>query len=348
MLLTIGQGQGQPPGPPTFGLTDIYVVDAQGKGRRLEGVSGLRNVAWAPNGKALIGFEGQRFGQPFNLYLIPVVDGEATVVRNVLSFTNEGFIPSSAAGHRVAFIAHGVGGDAYLSVYDTDTRRVRLVGPAPAADMQSLHWAAGQEQVLVRTASGNQNTDQIIDVNTGASLPGSYQDLYPPQGRDTLSPGGRYVANLAEPQAAATHNCPGVFRLTVTEKQSGAAKTLLECSTGTSGYVTWLNETQLIAGIAACWACESIPSRIWLVDVDRGTAQSLTEGLEDWAFAVPSPDKGRLVVGGKRLRVYGVDGSLMRDLGPAPAGFVYESATWAPDGSAFAFILRPASWPVGP
>jgi Tol biopolymer transport system component len=112
--------------------------------------------------------------------------------------------------------------------------------------------------------------------------------------------------------------------------------------------VNWLSDSKLVAWIASCWNCDAADARIWLLDVERGTAQSLTDGLERWTFSRPSPDSKRILVGGKRLRLFSADGDLVRDYGAPPEGYIFAGAVWSTDGSAFSYILRPESYPIGP
>jgi hypothetical protein len=333
-----------PPLPP-FQTDAIYIVETSGQTKRLDGLGDLQSIAWFPNGRALYAMGNGSVDMERDLYFIPLQDGAATHIAGVLGLAVEGAssFPLDLKASRALFLvpdARGVEAD--VGVFDTNTGRTRFVGRVPSA--YALTWPAGASKVLVGGV--------IVDPDTGASQPGSYTDIVtpPPTNRDVASPGGRYAATLADPEIpAATGRCAGVpYKLTVKEQQTGATKTLLECSSGSSGYLFWISPTKLITGIAPCWACEASQHTIWLVDVERETAAALTDGFEDGAFASGTPDGTRLLIGGSRLRVVSAEGVLERDFGPAPAGYVYDSAAWSPDGASFAFILRPAGWPIGP
>ncbi len=82
---------------------------------------------------------------------------------------------------------------------------------------------------------------------------------------------------------------------------------------------------------------------IALLDLATGARTPLTAGRETHADAALSPDGSRILVGGARLRVYGADGALQREIVP-PEGFDVPRVAWAPVGTGFAYVLGPAGF----
>ena len=67
----------------------------------------------------------------------------------------------------------------------------------------------------------------------------------------------------------------------------------------------------------SCYGCETVTYSINSIDVESGDVTALTDGQEPHAAVYVSPDRTRMLVAGKTLRLYTEDGQLLRAL-PAP------------------------------
>jgi len=210
--------------------------------------------------------------------------------------------PPQVAGTRAVILLPDPKGSAngasIMVIYDSKTHYLRVLGPGPglpgpnAAGFPTqvpILWPAGSDSFAI----GIGFDAVIVDAKTGAMRPGQPQELLPPYVPPVrTSPSGRYLAWFDEPQPGAmTEDCRGKpLRLNLKDNQTGLTKPLLECPTGMSGLVNWISDTKLISTVFNCTGCEPGSSSLVLIDVTTGTATSLTDGLEDHATALASPD----------------------------------------------------------
>jgi hypothetical protein len=351
-VLTVGIGYG-----PFRRIETVYMLDKQGKAKRLEGIKDLRSLGWLPSGGALTAFIAPPAGQPFRptneAYIIPASDGQAIYVGET-PIGAEGLNSAAPAkGSRLLILVPDPNGaapsDSLMVLYDTRKHDLRILGKGPSVLRPNpagfpaqipITWPDGSNEFAI----GIGIDAVIVNATTGAMRPGQPQELLqssPPS--EARSPNGRFSAGVeAAPNFAFSDDCRGrPYRLTVTDTQTGSTRPLLECHGGFGGQVKWIDETRLILTVYNCYACEPSSAALTLVDVVSGNAKTLTAGLEPNATATPSPDHSRLLVTGNSLRVYDSTGSLQRDLGPAPEGLKHTSLAWAPDSRSFAYILGP-------
>jgi hypothetical protein len=310
-----------------------------------------------PSGGALQAFAAPPAGQPFRptneSYIIPTSDGQA-IFFGELPYRAEGFYGSTPAkGTRMVILvpdaANTTPGASLMVIYDTKKHDLRVLGKGPAVllpnpagfpSLISITWPDGSNEFAI----GEGADAVIVNATTGAMRSGQPQELLQsaPQ-PDARSPSGRYsaAALAARPQLGA-EECRGKpADLTLTDNQTGEKKTLLECPGGTGGPVTWVDDNTLVVTAYNCTACEPSSASLTLLDIRSGKAVPLTNGLEIGATVTPSPDHSHLLVTGNSLRVYDSNGTLLRDLGPAPDGLKHTSLAWAPDSRSLAYILGP-------
>jgi hypothetical protein len=354
-VLSVGTGNG-----PFRRIEAVYLIDKQGKARRLEGLNDLRQVNWLPSGGALQAFAAPPANTPFRptneTYIIPTSDGQAIYIGEAPARA-EGFNATGASkGSRMLILVPDrnstTPGASLMLLYDTRKFDLRVLGPGPAVLLPNpagfptqvpITWPDASDEIAIGTGGGPDGV--IVNVKTGASRPGSSQELLQLLGpAENLSPNKRLVATTDPPATAlaGSVDCRGKpSRLKVTDKQTGTPKTLLECPSGLPGQVKWIDDSHLLVTIYNCYACEPGSAAVTLVNVDSGRAVQLTNGLEPNTDAMPSPDGRRVVVTGERLRVYDADGALVSDLGPLSIELRPTSLAWSSDNKSLAYILGP-------
>jgi hypothetical protein len=351
-VLTVGSGDA-----PFRQTESVYILNADGTAKRLEGLSGLGNVGLLPAGNGLMAGKGWT-GRPSNAsYFVPTTDGQA-IFFGEMPVVVEGASPDQKSPRPRALMvapdpAQPNSGARLLVLYDYHARQLRVLGPGPTIPILNpagfptqipMSWPAGSNEVAIGTDSTSSNA-AIVDVRTGATRPGQVNDLTPPPTPGQTSPNGHYTAQFAVQPVGPSGDCLGQpLRLEVKDNQTGETRTLLECSTGSTASATWLDNNRLVATAGNCRGCDYTKSSQILVDVVTGKATLLTDGVEPSTRILASPDKSRLLVAGKSLRVYGADGKLERDVGPIPEGATVISMVWSPDGGSFAYVVGPAGF----
>ncbi len=324
------------PGPGILTITsDVYISDAAGTARHLEGISRFSSVNWLAGGRYLVGLTSGGPGAQ-SVAFIPTTDGQAIVIDGIIGAAVERTgVNGEDNGYRVAFTR----GDS-LKLFDARSGTIKDLGKPPIVTY-AMAWEQGTDSVLFGNVA--------LDVVTGAVTqedPESRGKAEEERFLSAVSPDGRRTARFESPGMTGDRSlCLGLpYRFLIIDNVTGARDPLIECESGTAGQARWVGNDRLVLSIFGCWACDGGSTRILLVDVKTREVRSLTQGLEAQAFAVPSPDASRVLVAGSRLRLYSAEGVLLHDYGPPPAGFEFRDIRWSPDGSAFAFLLGPRGW----
>ncbi len=360
------QGIADPSRPP-FLLREAYVVDVDGRSRRLEGLraigeaEGLPDLGgfeWLPGGDMLLGSSGYERGVHEDRYFIPLESGAAVFLRESLGMTwrAEGRDRVEPRDPRVVFAYYDAAGPQgpgnYLGLYNTQTGEAWQLGTAPPASRLNSSlppsiaflWPPESERFM----AGMEPSSILIDPGNGARELGTISGLVPPYAPpEVSSPSGRYTAyfETREPGTPRDPSCAGLpYRLNLRDERNSETRVLLQCDTDVAGTLTWLSDKHLIAGIYNCSQCGPTESRVLLIDIDSGRWSSLTEGLEPRASAEPAPDGLKVAVLGDTLRVYDNLGRLIRDYGPAPAGMAYGGAIWSPDSETIVYYVAAESF----
>jgi hypothetical protein len=370
VLATVSAVTGPPrPPEPLVALTGVYILDAEGEGRRLDGVSGLYAASWFANGKTLLGYGGMAAAAGRDIYFIPAVDGEAIFIDSVLGFATEA--KPEGKGNRAAFALPGTDDQTVrLGVYDADAGRVRIVAERPRANFRFerspfgeallIVWPAGSNEIQVGYPGGDTPDSflELIDVDTGAVRRMTFQELHPPVTPEppdcppdaSPSPGGRYVASADRRAPANLAPCGAAYRLRVTDSATGATRTVLEVAEEACIDWGWWSETLLRATVTG--TCDAyhgpVPREIFLIDTETGVSRSLTGGYEADLYLEQAPGGGWLLKAAMRLQLFSAEGNLMRDFGSPPPGYAYQQYVWSPDGFSLAILLGPANWYFGP
>jgi DNA-binding CsgD family transcriptional regulator/dipeptidyl aminopeptidase/acylaminoacyl peptidase len=123
------------------------------------------------------------------------------------------------------------------------------------------------------------------------------------------------------------------------EIRTGEERLLFGCDDGLYTSLTWLDDGRLIFSGAECVSCHAHRFRVEIVSTG-GRIEHLTRALEVGADYFVAPDGERLLVTGEKLRVYGRDGTLEREIA-APPGMTILHAAWSADGQNIAYIVGP-------
>jgi hypothetical protein len=358
--LLYDQGISDPSRPP-FLLQEAYLVDADGRSRRLEGLPDVSGVGWLPTGKTISGSGGPVFGAHGDRYLIPPEDGEAVVLRESLglAFRRGGGNPPRTDDPRAVFAFYDAAGPQgpgnYLGVYNTATDEAWLLGAAPGAVSLSssrppaiaLDWPEGSERVV----AGFEPDSVLIDPGTGARQAGTRNDLLPDVPLEVRSPDGRHVAYFEDREQVENPDpaCDGLpYRLNARDERTGRTKTLLECDTDTGGRLAWLSNTKLIVRAYDCSSCGHPRATLLVVDIESGKTVRLTDEPRAGLNAYGSPDGKKVAATDDAgLRVFDSGGRLVRDYGAPPDGWEYSKIVWSPDSGSFAYVLVPEEFVIG-
>ena len=357
------------PSRPPFLLREVYLVDADGHSRRLEGLPAVGadeglpdavSVEFVPGRDVLLGRSGYVGGAHEDRYIIPLESGEAVVLRQSLGLAMRDAEPNSPGpgDPRAVFAYYDANGPQgpgnYLGVYNAETDEAWLIGPAPPAALLdsskppsiAFFWPSGSERVI----AGLEPNSELIDPGTGARQPGGFVDLSPPyKPPEVASPSGRYTAYFDRREPTTRDPaCEGLpYRLNLRDERTGQTRILLQCDTDVAGSLVWLSNAKLVARIYNCSQCGPTEFHLILIDIDSGKWTSLTDGFEPRANAVPSPDGKKVAILGDSLRVFDDSGRLLHDYGPPPDGIVYTNVAWSPDSRSFAYVLVPEDFVLG-
>jgi len=309
----------------------VYLKEPLGKSWRLEGLPGdsIRGDAWSPDGAySVISVRHEHeLGLPARSFYVVQPSGDHALFVGVQDY---GITPRwSPDGGRLAFAS---GHDLVVLDIASGHRQTVPIGLYIAA---APRW--NETGALIAFENG------VIDAVSGRVL------IQPGETHVTdsaISPDGRWFAFSLEPRPPVGASCvlPPLANVTLLRDLDGPAhqaRPLLSCEDGFYTYVNWVASDRLMVRGPSCWGCESYTSRLALVSVPEGGVQPLTEGLEPAASYAVSPEDGRLLVGGSKLRVYAANGSPLRVI-EAPRGFAVTAVAWSPDGSRFAYVVGPA------
>ena len=337
MMVTFTRPRSGPGQGPT--IESMHLLDAQGNSRRLEGLPDVPTLSPLPGGGALVGGPGMNG----RVYLVPTQDVDALVVSGVMGIAVEQVFNRAAGpqqrvtGNRV-FLSLMAAPTGMYALYDATTHSLREVGRGPWPGRGAIGTWTQSDKVIAGT--------EVIDVNTGRREPMPTPVPQPQQVPvQSASPDGRYVLHLVPPAqtAPSSPECEGLPSKVEVE-ESGARRGIYECAGGNPASVTWVDNTHAVVRSTICrGGCDDGRGGLLLIDAADGRAVPLTQGWVEGPYARPSPDKGRLLVGGDRLSVYAVSGELQRRV-DAPPRYQVSSAAWSPDGTSFAYLLAPRGW----
>jgi hypothetical protein len=244
---------------------------------------------------------------------------------------------SPAAPYLAAFTSEGA-----LWVFDPRTGSRRLTADNVFRRSDQLTW---------HDASHVWIGDKLVDAISGAIT--SY-DFGQSSIGSNPSPDGRYAVTFAFPSGGfptggsnATLQCDASKqerpqnKLALYDRTTGAATPLKDCDGRAFTRFQWLGDSRHVVMTGASTAC--CHGGNWLIvlkDLVTGAEVPLTRGYEAGAQAVVSPDGDKVIVGGDKLRVYDIAGTLLQEKDP-PTGLGITSAAWAPDSQRFTFIAGP-------
>jgi Tol biopolymer transport system component len=134
------------------------------------------------------------------------------------------------------------------------------------------------------------------------------------------------------------------FGLVLRDRRSGSERALTTPDRGYDVGGRWGPDSRhFVATRSSCWACDGGTRMLVLVDVLTGKQTALTDGFEVNTGAIFSPDGQRILVTGKRLRVYSVDGALLWWVQP-PDGQDVRDAVWGTSGQRIIYATGPAGY----
>jgi TolB protein len=312
-----------PRGPGALPNATVYVVHADGSGRRTL----ARNVwpdaaSWSPDGRKLAFVRG--FGVPDSLNTeVYVMNVDGSAERRLTRNGGYDFFPAwSPDGRRIAFV-RGRGGekgifDLHLYVMNVDgsgeRRLARVAGPAAwSPDGRKIAFV-GRDGIYVTNADGSRQRNLTRDA--------SYEDS------PAWSPDGRTIAFVRHGRC-----CPAKADLYVMNADGSGKRRLAYAPAGISAS-TWSPDGRKIAFDRAYQPYPKTPSKryfyrteIYVMNVDGSGRRRLTDGVRPlW-----SPD-GQKILFARRGRVIGglyvmnADGGGQRRLARGDAGL----AAWSP------------------
>ena len=324
--------------------TGVYVVEADGTSRQLSGSWEIdAPMAWSPDGSRLLvnrsdeGMGVSRSDGFEDYYVVTPYEDEALAVGRYS-------IPPvwSPDGRRLA----GFDG-IQLAIFDLEKRReIRVdVGgvsslPQGPGVLTSL-WSADSRFLnhagaVVESASGK----ILTPTEPGFTL-------------SSVSPDGRWVAMASDStacQGAASSRPPAnegpplrPNQTVLKEVGTGRKLVLVDCDKGRHSAYRWLGPSSLLLSGNACpvAGCSRPGPSFLLASIPSGDLQLLSDPSEPGAFGLAvSADGRRIATGGRALRVFAADGSLLRTI-PAPQGMMFTAMSWTAVGARLAYISGP-------
>ena len=236
-----------------------------------------------------------------------------------------------------------------LVIFDIEKRRSSRhevlnagLGMPPAALFQGVSWSDDGRYV---TFSGG-----LIDARSGRVV------VEPDMGSrmTSVSPDGSWLAvsNACPGQPSQSPAAQLSVQTVLKEVSSGHTITVRECALETSAFPMWLSESLLLLIESQCPAPCTLPKHtVSTVSVPAGSSRVINERPVESALGPPfsiSPDKRHIALGGDAVRIYTVDGTLLRTIG-IPQGMSANGLSWSADGDSLAYVVGPiVTNPFGP
>jgi WD40 repeat protein len=314
----------------------LYVIDAEGAARQLSAAwSYTSPVSWSPDGRWLL---VSAFSEAAS-----ITDGEKFYA---VSPFDEGAI--DLGRFRVApswspdstSVAGFEGADLVVRRLDNarETRAVigpRLQNASTGQLAPGPAWSPDGRYVGYSGAAIDASSGRVLSRPDDALVTTSVS----PDGKRLAASSGFATCGAA---TSGSRNSPSPTRTTVKDIASGRQSTLLDCGAGAFSPVQWLSpDALLLTGVACTSGCTGPTLVVVLASVPDGKLTYLTDpaGEATGGLAV-SPDGQRVLVGGKALRVYAANGSLLRTI-PAPQDLFVTGLSWSGDGQSFTYIVGP-------
>ncbi len=331
---TIQPGEGYSPPTETV-LVDVLTRSAL----KLQGVnanaSPLSDGGWSPDGRFLVMYLAQPGNRPTaaipsgDFYLVPTTNGSA---RRITSGTF--LYPAWSPGppYTVAFVSES----GSLRLLDPVSGVVRSATPDStfSATQRLIWWPDGRHI---------QAANRVVDVTTGKLV--TYPPVFPYASVFAISPDGRYMLTADDPASDWKGVCPSISppenHVYLYDRTVDQTSVIKDCDGRFFGLFDWLADSRhAVMRQFPCAACDGFGLSLVLKDIDSGRETPLTSGFEFGAWPVLSPDGGKVLVTGDRLRVYSETGALLQQIDP-PDGFSVTAAAWAPDGERFVYLVSP-------
>lgn len=310
----------------------VYVVE-HGSGLKLDGLNALIS-SWSPDGRSFLVYTMPPStpgpgSAPFQFTFYVLHPGARSAL--LVGTTNQ---PSMVWSPDSRYLAYGEP-DA-LVVFDVRTGKSSRTDTGGRQAAEAPVWSDNSAYL---TFAGT-----VYEASSGAPVTRPSEYVW----HASLSPDGEWLVVSLSPlaQPPGERACPPTGslanRTVLRNLRDGRETEVFGCADGLFKPIAWLDDSRLLMGGANCTHCDyAIEHQFAVVHVSQGRVQRLTNGLEAGASYAIAPD-GKLLISGTSLRVYGVDGTLMRQVA-APAGFVVRDVAWAPDGSSFVYIVGPVS-----
>lgn len=328
--------------------TGLYVIEADGLSRRLEGPwDYVGPVAWSPDGRSLLvqgvasataAAGGYREGSEF-FVLTPYLERalRAGNFRSPPVFSPDG---RKLAGRD--------SGD--IVVLELESGRQRRVSIAAAGTPRQADPAFSRP-VIAWSSNGRylSYAGSVIDTEEMRLLAAPEQGI----SFSAVSPDGRWLAS-----GSATWTCtpPGsertenVNRLMVKELAGERILTLFDCDAGYSSVAQWLSSERLLVSAVRCpartqsaqtAAMADCAVTYFLASLPDGQPRPLAESpMDSTSSTLAISREGRILTGGDAVRVFRQDGTLLRTIA-APPGLLVNGLAWSPDGNSFVYVVGP-------
>ncbi len=294
------------------GTQGLYVTERGGHAVKLERLyeADLFVLAWLPDGSGLLADALRTSRSP--LYVAPIDGPPILVMPRGPEVAFHYRTALSPDGGRLAYLSEG---DLYIFDLSRGTSRQLSTGGRYRHAISLPQWSVDGRLIIVGGDAIDAATGDVV-----ASLLPSSKTI-----SATLSPDSRYFLAAEEP----TWEPSLANRVHLLDLQTGQTRVLLEKDHGFYWGLGWLPDARhLLLITPSCWGCDTLTMRVSLMDLESGRMTPLTDGLEPHGAAYPSPDGQRLLVTGKALRLYTVDGQLLWEF-PAPEGFDVAAAAWS-------------------
>ncbi len=310
----------------------LYLAERDGTGRRLYARWAFTGGAgsWSPDGNwLLLGSSGGTPAQDFGTYFaVSTNDGKAMRVGSFKTIPT--WSPDSGT------IAAFDGAD--VVIFDLRMKQRKTIDLGGG-----VTGTAGQPIGRITRSS-----DGRYVIADGALIESdSGRIVSPPEpgvSSAVVSLDGKWLAMSSNCRSSSTlpispSSSPN--RMVVKDVSTGRKVMLLDCLDGLYSYQKWLTtSTLLLVGNRCLSGCTSPVLDVALVSMPAGDLRRLNRPDEDTTAVAFAPDGQRILVGGRAIRIFSIDGELLR-LIPVPDGLIVTTAAWSRDGRAFAYIVGP-------